>query len=263
MRDRVSWIGTLALGLACLVSGGGLGCAMTGAAEREDMTRKAASHLEIGVDHLSNDRGALALREFMASEQLDPRNPRVHYALSDAYLAQGKRDKAAEHLRRALELYPEFHDARQSLSALLLVEKRYDEAIVECTRLVDDPTYSSPWAALTNRAWAEFKLGRADEARDSLRLARDYRAEYWPATLALAIVENEGGRPLQAIRLLHDVIKLQPGPEVDSEVNYRLAEIYVALGKRQQALGHLSTSVARLPDGPWAKKSQEYLELLH
>ena len=34
------------------------------------------------------------------------------------------------------------------------------------------------------------------------------------------------------------------------------------LGKRERAIGHLSTSVARAPEGQWAEKSQEYLKLL-
>jgi len=232
-------------------------------ADNSYAARKAASHLATGVDHLSNGRSALALREFLAAEKLEPRNARVHYALGDAYLARGKRGEAEGHLRRAIELYEDHHDARLSLSALLLTERRYEEAMVECDWLIDEPTFAEPWRALSNRAWAEFKLGRVEAARESLELAREYRADYWPATLALAILENEQGRRLEAVRLLRDIIALDPGPSIESEVNYRLAEIYVALGKRRQAMGHLTASVARSPDGPWAKKSQEYLKLLH
>lgn len=241
------------------------GCATPGErrAQEADASRKANSHLEIGVDHLSNGRGAMALREFMAAEKLDPTNPRVHYALGDAYLARGKREKAETHLRRALEIFAEHHDARLSLSALMLMDKRYEEAIAECEILIDDPTYPSPWRAITNKAWAEFKLGRSADAKDNLELALEYRGDYWPATLALAILQNEAGDRKQAIRLLRDIIAQAPGPTVESEVNYRLAEIYVALGKRREAVGHLTASVARSPEGPWAKKSQEYLKLLH
>jgi hypothetical protein len=37
----------------------------------------------------------------------------------------------------------------------------------------------------------------------------------------------------------------------------------VALGKKREAMGHLTTSVARAPESQWAKKSQEYLKQLH
>lgn len=249
--------------LFCVWAGLGLGCATSSARhEQEQNARKAASHVEIGGDHLANGRSALALREFMAAEKLDPDNARVHYALGDAYLARGKRPKAEEHMRRALAISPDYHDARLFLSALLLMEKRYEDAVAECDLLIDDPTFQSPWRALTNRGWALFKLDRPEEARDTFRLAREYRHEYWPATLALAIVESETGRRLEAIRLYREIIAQGPGATVESEVNYRLGEIYVALGKRREAMGHLTTSVARSPDSPWAKKSQEYLKIL-
>jgi Tfp pilus assembly protein PilF len=249
--------------LASAIATSGLGCAtLTGGAGALD-ARKAVSHVQVGSDHLANGRSALALREFLAAEKLDPKNAQVHYALADAYLARGKRVESEQHVRRALQLFPDYHDARLFLTALLLVEQRYADAIPECNRLIDDPTFEAPWRALTNRAWAEYKLGRAKEARDSLALAREYRNNYWPATLALAIFEGDAGHRPEAIRLYKDIIALAPGPSVESEVNYRIAEIYVKLGKRKEAMGHLTTSVARAPDSQWAKKSQEYLKRMH
>jgi type IV pilus assembly protein PilF len=249
--------------LATAIAASGLGCAtFTGAGSPED-ARKAASHVQVGGDHLANGRSALALREFLAAEQLDPKNAQVHYALADAYLARNKRAESEKHARRALELFPDYHDARLFLTALLLIEKRYADAIPECNRLIDDPTFEAPWRALTNRAWAEYKLGRAKDARDSLAQAREYRKNYWPATLALAIFEGDAGHRVEAIRLYKDIIALAPGPAVESEVNYRIAAIYVSLGKRKEAVGHLTTSVARAPESQWARKSQEYLKHLH
>lgn len=251
------------IGLLCGLLVAALGCATQGAPERENASRRAGSHLEIGGDHLANGRSALALREFLAAEKLDPNNARVHYAVAEGYMARGKRVEAEAHLRRSLELFPGYQDARLSLSALLLMERRYAEAAAECDVLIDDPTFPSPWRALTNKGWAEFKLGRTTEARETLSVAREYRQDYWPASLALAIVEGDRGQRLEALRLLRDIIALEPGAAVESEVNYRIAEIYVALGKRREAMGHLTASVARAPEGPWAKKSQEYLKLLH
>jgi Tfp pilus assembly protein PilF len=259
-RNETRW---LCVWLAAAVAVPGLGCAtITGGASVED-ARKAAAHVQVGSDHLANGRSALALREFLAAEQLDPKNAQVHYALADAYLARGKRTDSEKHARRALELFPDYHDARLFLTALLLIEQRYADVVPECNRLIDDPTFEAPWRALTNRAWAEYKLGRAKDARDSLAQAREYRNNYWPATLALAIIEGDAGRRLEAIRLYKDIIAQAPGASVEAEVNYRIAEIYVSLGKRKEAMGHLTTSVARAPESLWAKKSQDYLKRLH
>lgn len=231
-------------------------------AEERDRVRKANSHFDIGVGYLESDRSALALREFMTAEKLDPRNARIQYALGEAYLARGKPEESEQHLKQALELYPDHHDARLSLSAVYLLEERYPEAVAQCDLLLNDPTFPAPHRALANRGFAQFRMAQNAEARQSLELARDYNNQYWPAMLTLATLEAQEGHRLEAIALLQEVLHLEPGARVESEVNYRLAEIYISLGKRDRAIGHLSTAVARAPEGPWAAKSQEYLKLL-
>ena len=248
------------LGLALLLT---TGCATAQKqAEERQRLRKANSHLDIGVGYLESGRTALALREFLTAEKLDPRNARIQYALGEAYLARSKMEESELHLKRALELYPDHHDARLSLTAVYLLQERHQEVIEQCDVLLDDPTFPAPYRALGNRGLAQMRMGRSHEARESLELALDYSAQYWPALLTLATLEAKEGHRLEAIGLLQQILQLDPGPRIESEVNYRLAEIYISLGKRQRAIGHLSKSVARAPEGPWAAKSQEYLKLL-
>jgi type IV pilus assembly protein PilF len=252
--------GTALLAVALLL---GAGCTTPGQREqtRQD-ARKATSHLEIGMDHRENGRPALAMREYLTAERLDPRNPRIQYAIGEAYMARGDFAEAETHLRRALELNPDDQEARITLSGLLIGLERYEEAIAECDRLIDDATYPSPWAALSNKAWAELRLGRPAEARETLQLALELRAGYWPATLTLAMIEAQEGRKLEAINQFKNTLELEPPDRVQSEVNYRMAEIYVSLGRRDRALTHLTAAASHEPDGPWARKSQEYLKLL-
>ncbi|MGH0033376.1 MAG: tetratricopeptide repeat protein [Myxococcota bacterium] len=252
----------LCLGLVCVL--GLPGCASTGKRQQEAElnARRAISHLNIGADHLQAGRSAMALREFLAGAKLDPQNPRLQYALGEAYLARQRPEESEQHFLRAIELHPEHHDARLSLSALYIVQGRYEESAATCDTLLDDPTFPSPWRALANKGWAEFKLGRNAASRTSLQQALDYSPTYWPAMLSMAVLEASEGRRREAIALLQEVIELDPGPRVTSEANYRLAENYIALGRRDRAVGYLTTAVARAPEGEWARRSQEYLKLL-
>jgi type IV pilus assembly protein PilF len=254
------WIAAaVCLGAALLLPG----CATTNKREEaEQNARRATSHLNLAAEHLDSGRPALALRELLTAASLDPKSPRIQYGLGEAYLAQQKPVEAEQHFLKALELHAAYHDARLSLSALYIVQKRYPESIAASHVLVDDPTFPSPWRALANRGWSEYQLGRVNEARASLDLALEYSPTYWPAMLSLAVLEADAGRRLEAIGLLQEVIELGPGPRVEAEVNYRLAENYIALGKRSKALAYLTTAVAQAPDDVWAKKSQEYLRLL-
>lgn len=252
------------LGLALLALAPSQGCVSSAARKAEEVAaqKKAKSHFEIGADHLRKGRTALALRELMAAEQLAPDRPRIQYALGEAYMVKGRYDDAEQHLKRALELQPEFHDARLHLAVLYLEVERYRESIVESQRLIDDPTFPGVWRALTNAGWAEFKLGDGAAARRRLELALEFNPNYWPALLNLGILESQEGHRPEAIAVFHRLLSLQPGASATAEANYRLAEIYVSLGNRKQAVGHLVAAVEETPNGRWGQKSEEYLRLL-
>ena len=230
--------------------------------EREGAARQAKAHLAIGADHLKNGRNALALREFLVAEKFDSRNAQVQNALGEGYFAQNRRVEAEAHYHRALELAPDYHDARLSLSVLYIVEERFADAAVECQKLLDDPTFPAPWRALANLGFAELQQKNLIEARKHLTQALQYQKQYWPATLTLAQVELRENRKREALSLLRDVLALSPGPSVEAQANYEIAQIYVSLGQREEAVAHLTTAVAQTPDGLWGRRSQEYLKQL-
>ena len=248
--------------VACL----GLGCASGGSlaerAEKETNQRQAVARYNVGVNHLSEGRTALALRELRVALSKSPDDPWIHLALAEGYRRKANATKSEAHLREALLINPTFHQARLSLSAVHVQMGRYDEAMIASQALVDDPTFEAPWRAHTNLGWALFKLGRISEARRNLQLALEYRPNYWTAALDLGILEAGEGRKLEAVELFQKVLEMEPNALVVAEVNYRLGELYVSLGKRDEALAHLSQAVATRPNGNWGKRSEDYLKLL-
>jgi Tfp pilus assembly protein PilF len=250
-----------AIGLAVLIPL--TGCATSASRAQAQLdTKKARSHLELGIDHLQNGRVALGLRDLLIAESLDPKNAKIQFVLADAYTRKGRIEEAEQHLLRALDLYPPYHDARLKLSTLYIHSERYEEAIVQTGVLLDDPTFPGPWRALTNQGWAKFRLGRLPEARQDLELSLDYKRNYWPTLLNLGILEAQEGHRLEAIGLFAEMIELDPQPSAQAEANYHLAELYVSVGQRERAVDHLVTAVSQAPSGPWGKKSAEYLKLL-
>jgi type IV pilus assembly protein PilF len=248
-----------ALAIAVLASG----CATGGrlAAEQAD-AKRARSHYDIGSDHVRNGRIELGLREFLAAASLAPRNAEYQHMVGMTYLRKEHYAEAEKHLRRALELAPDYHEARFNLSSLLIGVGRFEEALAEAQRLYDDPTFPGPWRALSNRGWAEYKLDRVAAARETFALARKFSPGYWPALLNLGILESEQGRRPEAIQLFEAVLAQRPGPSAEAEANFRLGEIYVSLGKRGRAVEHLTAAVVKAPSGQWGKRSEETLKLL-
>ena len=256
MRELV-----IAIGLLLLVVGSG--CATSRSQEETALARRqASSHFNLAADHADNGRHELALRELLASQRLDPDNATVEHALGIAYLRKGKAGVAEEHLLRAIEIAPHYQDARDNLSTLYLKQGRYQECIEHAELLVDDATYTAPWRALTNLGWATFQLGEADEARGYFEYAQDYNHRYWPTYLNLGILEESEGNREAAMRAFETVLTLRPTDSAAAEANYRLAEIYISMGRRGDAMGYLRTAVVRAPGDPWGKKSETYLKRL-
>lgn len=249
--------------LAALALAGG--CATSGdvAAERPSAAEesRARAHQSVGANHLREGRVPLAIRELRASEELNPADRWTQLTLAEAYRMKGLNEDAERHLHKALAIDPKFQNARLTLSGLYIQTERYPEAIAEAQILIDDPTFPQPWTALTNKGWALFELERRAEAREALLAAIEYNERYWRAQLNLGILDAEEGKRMAALERFERVIELA-GPLGSAEANYRIAEVYLALGNRKQALEHLVAASSQRSSGPWGKRSEDTLRRL-
>jgi len=223
---------------------------------------------DVGIDHLSQGRTAMAIRKLLDAYDMDPTDPVTHLSLGEAYRRKGMLERAEEELLQAIALSDDTTDYNHqetvlNLSALYIQMKRYDDAIAQCRLLIVDPTFSSPWRALTNKGWAELKLGRIEAARRSFEEALDFHPRYAPAHLNLGILEQNERRMLAALRHFQLAVDGNQMPaDAVAEANYRMAEIYVSIGKRGKAIEHFNVALDRSPYGQWAAQSRSYLELL-
>jgi len=222
---------------------------------------RARAHQSVGATHLRDGRVPLAIRELRASEELNPNDRWTQLTLAEAYRMKGLNADAERHLHKALEIDPKFQDARLTLSGLYIQTERHAEAIEQAQILIDDPTFPQPWTALTNKGWALLRLERRAEAREALLSAIDYNERYWRAHLNLGILDAEEGKRIDAIERYERVLELA-SPLGSAEANFRIAEIYISLGNREQALEHLVAASSQRPSGPWGKRSEDYLKRL-
>lgn len=283
MSTRTPTLRLLAAGvLSAALGAGSLGCASSQAAtsasrgarpgsERAsesaapgptDAQRRARVHYELAIDRMRTGRNPEAIGELLQAVRLDPADANIRLALAEAYRRSGRVVETEQHLQAALAIDPAFQAAHLNLSGLYIQLERYEDAIVHAQHLVDDPTFPSPWQALTNLGWAEYKLGRLDAAAQHLRLAIDYRDSYWPARLNLGILAADRGDRDQAVEHFERVLTEEPGVMAEAEARYRLAELYVSMGDKRRAIAQLNKASDLRPSGPWSKRSAEYLQTL-
>jgi Tfp pilus assembly protein PilF len=257
----------LVLGMATAVLM--LGCATTDSQAPAVDRKRAVAIRDVGIEHLTQGRTAMAIRKLQESMSLDARDPVAHLWLAEAFRRKGMLDKAEAGLQEAMALNDDttshnYQETVLNLCALYIQMKRFPESRAHCHELIEDPTFGSPWRALTNRGWAEFKMGLVDEARKSFEDALDFHPRYSPAHLNLGILDQREKQLMPAMQ--HYELALETGrlsPNGGAEVNYRMAEVYVALGNRSKAIEHFSVAVETSPYGNWATRSKSYLELLN
>jgi Tfp pilus assembly protein PilF len=244
------------------------GCApRTVSLESQPEVSEARGKRDLGVDYLSTGRTAMAIRQLVGSLELDPDDAQTHLWLGEAYRRKGQTEMALEFLEDAIPLAIRDqdkrteHQAKLNLSALLSQLGRYEESLEYSETLAADPTLSTPWRPLSNSGWALMKLGRLDEAREKLVESLEYFPRYGPALLNLGILEAKEGHRLAAIKTLERALA-RLNTSGRAEVNYRLGELYVALGQRNRAVEHFQEAVKTAPNLDWGSQSQAYLDLL-
>jgi Tfp pilus assembly protein PilF len=234
----------------------------------EPVTRGQAKR-DLGIDYLSSQRTAMAIRELTTAIKLEPTDPKTHLWLGEAYRRKGRAEEAEVFLLDAIRFSAVDDDseteqlARLTLSALLSQMGRYAESLEHCEALATDPTFPTPWRPLTNCGWALFKLGRIDEAREHYNEALDYFPRFGPALLNLGILQTEEGHSLAAIKSLERALDSgRLGMSGLGEAHYRLGEIYVGLGRRDKAVEQFKEATIKAPYVEWGTQSQAYLDLL-
>jgi len=259
----------LVLAAALIVTVSTVGCSIrTVSLEAPPTVTEAKAKRDLGADYLSSRRTGMAIRELRASLDLDPTDPETHLWMGEAYRRKGKTDRAEGFLKRSVALARSQKEDRTlqesmlTLSAMLSQVGRYEEALEYCEPLTDDPTVSAPWRPLNNCGWAFMQLGRLDEARGRFVEALDYFPRFGPALMNLGILESKQGHRLKAVGYFERALDARLGGAGIAETNYRLGELYVALGQRQKAVVYFQAAADRAPMLEWGTQSQAYLDLL-
>jgi type IV pilus assembly protein PilF len=257
------------LAALCAVCGLGAGCLTTVSSEPEvDPIAKAASVRNVGLDYVRQGQYAMAIRTLQDAQRQNPSDPLTYYGLGEAFRSKGLLPEAEANLMLSLANSPspqelDYQTATLTLAAVYIQMERYPEAEALCQILIDDPTYGTPWIALTNRGWAEYKSGRFLEAQDSYEEALDFRSDYAPAHFNLGKLDQSQSRWLSAIRQLELASESkQMSPRAQAEAHFRMGEIYTTLGRQDKAVEQFRNAEEKAPQDKWGIESRNYLDML-
>lgn len=117
-----------------------------------------------------------ALAHVLTAIELDDENADAHHLASLIYLdfcridaGSCRLEEAERHAREALELRPDFREARNTLGVVLIHRARYQESVEVLQPLTTDMLYQTPEIAWGNMGWAYLELGAAEQAVEALK----------------------------------------------------------------------------------------------
>jgi type IV pilus assembly protein PilF len=146
----------------------------------------AAVYYQRGQLDAALERGLRALKE-------DKRNADAHYVLAIVYRRLGKQAEAERHFGEALRLEPDNPEFLNAHGTMLCAERRYAEAIKLFQQAVSNPLYQTPEVALMNASDCSRRAARSGDAERYLRESLSRNANYPPALLAMARLNQDRG----------------------------------------------------------------------
>ena len=171
--------------LALLVQG----CAHVGDQERE----QSRLHFEMAADNLTKSP-QIALQEAEQAIAIDPENADAwHVKAIVLHNGFHRLEEAHQAFMKAIALRPQFPQAHNNLGNLYMDEKRFDDAIAEYQKALDDVTYQEPSYAQGNMGWAYFRKGDVPRALELLKSSVSINQNYCLGYVQLgSIYEGQG-----------------------------------------------------------------------
>ncbi len=154
-----------------------LGCSPSSGPGAKDPSRQSEAEYDIARDlWLRRDQIREARAHALEANELGPENIEAAHLVALLYLdfcsrgpAECKLAEAERFARRAVELKPDFREAKNTLAVVLIHRKKAGEAVQLLKPLTEDILYQTPENAWGNLGWAYLELGKYEPAIDALR----------------------------------------------------------------------------------------------
>ena len=210
MKPKIAAKGVASVvALAAVIAGcGGARGSDPEAPHAQSPEKQSAAEYDLGRDYFSKGNPRTALDHALKAVELNDDNAKALYLTSAIYLSFCSTDlgfetpdckigQAETYARAALKSEPQFRDARNLLGQVLILSKKYKEAIEVLKPLAADPAYASSFLAWGNLGWAQVLDGDVDDGINSLKNAVT-QPRFCVGFYRLGVAWEKKGDPVQA-----------------------------------------------------------------
>jgi tetratricopeptide (TPR) repeat protein len=181
-----------------------------------------------------------------------PEEARKEFERGSAALSKGKDEEGVSHLRKAVEIYPDFMQARLLLASAHMKARRFEDAEATLARAVETDPHNV--AALVSLGEARRRLKKYPEAEESLAAALKLDDASWQGHLALGRVYLDTDQAKKAAPHIGRTLQLKPGLP---EAHLLGGNILLKVGEPARALAEYEEYLRLAPEGEYASPTRE------
>ncbi|HSP78920.1 MAG TPA: social motility TPR repeat lipoprotein Tgl [Myxococcaceae bacterium] len=209
----------------------------------EKERRGAEIHFELGVQAQQSGNVKEAYLEFQKALELDPEYPEARNAIAILlHLSFNRPEEAITHYQKALEVRPGFSEAKTNLGNVYLSQERYDEAISLYEEALNDMLYPTPYIAQGNLGWALYKKGDGERALQSIKAAVTTNPGFCLGYRNLGLIYEEQGELADSCRYFSRYRESCPE---EADAHLREGACLVKQGKLDAARERFTTCEAK------------------
>lgn len=223
--------------------------------------RRAQNRLELATGLMRGGNYPAALKELLLAEEDDPDNAQIHASLGAVYFAREKYELSEKHFLKALNMKPDFTQARNDLARSYIETGRYARAEELLKVAMEDLTYVNYHQTYANYGILEFKKNNFSKAVMYLKKSLEKDRENCETQVYLGRAFLEGGDTQAAIAQLDRSVSFCSQAEADMGHYYSA----IALYRGQQvskALLRFEDLVTLFPNGPHREKAEMMIALI-
>ncbi|MCP4161341.1 MAG: tetratricopeptide repeat protein, partial [Deltaproteobacteria bacterium] len=140
----------------------------------------------LGEEHLRNGKYSVALKNLLDAEKGIPDDPYLQNSLGLVYIALERpqltekqlsklRLESEKHFLKALDLKPDYAQARNNLGGIYMKQKKWDLAILTYKKVASNLLYATPEMPMSNIGWAYLQQNMLKQAKFYFDKAHDIR----------------------------------------------------------------------------------------
>jgi type IV pilus assembly protein PilF len=214
---------------------------------------------EMGRRFLAAHDLGQALKYFTLAEKRRPNDAEIQYELGLAFYERGIRSDAFLHMKKALELKPDYPEVENALGRFYADQDQLDLAQRSFERATANRFYSTPHLAFFNLGLIYEKKGNPEVALRQYQEAVRLQPNYGLAYFRMGQLLEEAGRKDEAREGYAKVIEFAPDT---AEAYYRYGVLCYDAGEYRVAARSFNRVLQLAPYSTMAEDSGKYIELL-